>query len=122
MFRNSALSLAERMHAQTAHPCTPRTICVCCRACTAPPNTRTRALIDEAERPALALGIGFQITNILRDVGEDAVRGRIYLPLEARSATSLARSSFFGRRGRRFCTMTRRARVARAREEGRARD
>ena len=28
------------------------------------------------------LGIALQITNILRDVGEDAVRGRIYLPLE----------------------------------------
>jgi phytoene synthase len=31
--------------------------------------------------PALSLGVAFQITNILRDVGEDAVtRGRIYLP------------------------------------------
>jgi 15-cis-phytoene synthase len=28
------------------------------------------------------LGIAFQITNILRDVREDAARGRIYLPLE----------------------------------------
>jgi phytoene synthase len=28
------------------------------------------------------LGIAFQLTNILRDVGEDASRGRIYLPLE----------------------------------------
>ncbi len=28
------------------------------------------------------LGIAFQLTNILRDVGEDAARGRIYLPLE----------------------------------------
>lgn len=36
----------------------------------------------EAEKPAVALGIALQITNILRDVGEDAVRGRIYLPLE----------------------------------------
>jgi len=38
--------------------------------------------ITDAEPPATALGIAFQITNILRDVGEDAVRGRIYLPLE----------------------------------------
>jgi len=30
---------------------------------------------------ALALGIANQLTNILRDVGEDAARGRIYLPL-----------------------------------------
>ncbi len=28
------------------------------------------------------LGIAFQLTNIIRDVGEDAARGRIYLPLE----------------------------------------
>ena len=31
---------------------------------------------------AIALGIAKQLTNILRDVGEDAQRGRIYLPLE----------------------------------------
>jgi len=27
------------------------------------------------------LGLAFQLTNIVRDVGEDAVRGRIYLPI-----------------------------------------
>lgn len=33
--------------------------------------------------PALSLGVAFQLTNILRDVGEDAVkRGRVYLPQE----------------------------------------
>lgn len=31
---------------------------------------------------AVALGIAFQLTNILRDIGEDARRDRIYLPLE----------------------------------------
>ncbi len=31
---------------------------------------------------AVNLGIAFQLTNILRDVGEDARRGRIYLPQE----------------------------------------
>lgn len=38
----------------------------------------------EAEAPKYAeeCGIAFQITNILRDVKEDAERGRIYLPLE----------------------------------------
>jgi len=40
-----------------------------------------------SERPdtseaAVALGIANQLTNILRDVGEDRGRGRIYLPLE----------------------------------------
>lgn len=32
--------------------------------------------------PAEAAGVAFQLTNILRDVGEDAARGRVYLPLE----------------------------------------
>ena len=33
--------------------------------------------------PALSLGVAFQLTNILRDVGEDAdQRGRVYLPQE----------------------------------------
>lgn len=36
-----------------------------------------------AKEPALSLGVAFQLTNILRDVGEDAVkRGRVYLPQE----------------------------------------
>ena len=34
------------------------------------------------QEEAIALGIAMQLTNILRDVGEDAQRGRIYLPLE----------------------------------------
>jgi phytoene synthase len=33
-------------------------------------------------KEAIALGIANQLTNILRDVGEDARRGRIYIPLE----------------------------------------
>ena len=36
----------------------------------------------DAEPYAIQLGIALQLTNILRDVGEDAARGRIYLPLE----------------------------------------
>ncbi len=31
---------------------------------------------------AISLGIAKQLTNILRDIGEDAKRGRIYIPLE----------------------------------------
>ncbi len=34
------------------------------------------------DKEAISLGIANQLTNILRDVGEDARRGRIYLPLE----------------------------------------
>jgi phytoene synthase len=37
--------------------------------------------VDPTEQ-AVALGIANQLTNILRDVGEDASRGRIYLPQE----------------------------------------
>jgi phytoene synthase len=36
----------------------------------------------QARSYAESLGIAFQLTNILRDVREDAGRGRIYLPLE----------------------------------------
>ncbi|HET9087081.1 MAG TPA: phytoene/squalene synthase family protein [Acidobacteriaceae bacterium] len=36
----------------------------------------------QAEKLAEETGIAFQLTNILRDVSEDAATGRIYLPLE----------------------------------------
>ena len=36
----------------------------------------------DTSQAAVALGIANQLTNILRDVGEDRARGRIYLPLE----------------------------------------
>ena len=39
-------------------------------------------LNDEAYPRARALGEAFQLTNFLRDVGEDLDRGRVYLPLE----------------------------------------
>lgn len=42
-------------------------------------------LADDPVNPreeAIALGVANQLTNILRDVGEDARRDRIYLPLE----------------------------------------
>ena len=35
-----------------------------------------------AEKLAEETGVAFQLTNILRDVAEDAERGRVYLPLE----------------------------------------
>src|SRR5207249_1308356 len=37
---------------------------------------------DAITVPAEACGIAFQITNILRDIKEDADRGRVYLPQE----------------------------------------
>jgi phytoene synthase len=39
--------------------------------------TRAKASVYAEEA-----GIAFQLTNILRDLGEDAARGRVYLPLE----------------------------------------
>jgi phytoene synthase len=38
--------------------------------------------VPDTTDAAVALGIANQLTNILRDVGEDRSRGRIYLPLE----------------------------------------
>lgn len=37
---------------------------------------------EDALEPALALGVALQLTNILRDVGEDRHRQRIYIPQE----------------------------------------
>lgn len=37
---------------------------------------------ERAEPHAAALGVAFQITNFLRDIGEDLDRGRVYLPAE----------------------------------------
>ncbi|MGH3694217.1 MAG: phytoene/squalene synthase family protein [Pseudonocardiaceae bacterium] len=37
---------------------------------------------ERAEPHAAALGVAFQITNFLRDVGEDLDRGRVYLPAD----------------------------------------
>lgn len=37
---------------------------------------------EPARRFALALGEALQLTNILRDVAEDAARGRLYLPID----------------------------------------
>ncbi len=39
-------------------------------------------LTEDARGPAVALGEAFQLTNFIRDVGEDLRRGRLYLPLE----------------------------------------
>ncbi len=47
---------------------------------TAPWNCKQQPYMPTAEE--IALGIAKQLTNILRDVGEDAQRGRIYIPLE----------------------------------------
>lgn len=55
---------------------------------------RVFGLEDESVEPrALDLGRGMQLTNILRDVAEDASAGRIYLPAEERKAYGVDRNS-----------------------------
>ncbi|GAB2970231.1 phytoene/squalene synthase family protein [Saccharothrix stipae] len=44
-----------------------------------------------AEPPAAALGRAFQLTNFLRDVGEDLDRGRVYLPQDVLAAHGVDR-------------------------------
>jgi phytoene synthase len=45
------------------------------------------------------LGIAFQLTNIVRDVGEDAMRGRIYLPQEDLDRFGVPASQILRREG-----------------------
>lgn len=52
-----------------------------------------------AREPALSLGVAFQLTNILRDVGEDAVkRGRIYLPREDMEKFGVTQEQIYAQR------------------------
>ena len=46
--------------------------------------------IPAADRVAAALGRALQLTNILRDLAEDAARGRLYLPRELLLAEDIA--------------------------------
>jgi phytoene synthase len=65
---------------------------------------------EEAEGPAAALGVAFQITNFLRDVGEDLDRGRVYLPTEELAAFGVDRALLLWcRRRRRHDPRVRRA-------------
>jgi phytoene synthase len=44
------------------------------------------------------LGLAFQLTNIIRDVGEDARRGRIYLPQDELAKFGVAETDILGNR------------------------
>ncbi|OXM63514.1 phytoene/squalene synthase family protein [Amycolatopsis vastitatis] len=55
------------------------------------PVLGTVAPRDEAEPRAAALGKAFQLTNFLRDVAEDLVRGRVYLPADELAAHGVDR-------------------------------
>jgi phytoene synthase len=57
---------------------------------------------------AVRLGVALQLTNILRDVGEDAARGRIYLPQEDLERFGVAEDDILsGRRGECFRALMR---------------
>lgn len=50
------------------------------------PILGTEADLDSAAGPAVALGEAFQLTNFIRDLGEDLDRDRIYLPTDELNA------------------------------------
>ena len=52
---------------------------------------------ERAEKFAEETGIAFQLTNILRDVAEDAERNRVYLPLEDLAAHNVSVDSLLHR-------------------------
>ena len=51
-------------------------------ACVRVWGLRAGTTYEAADAPAEAAGIAFQLTNILRDLGEDLARGRVYLPVD----------------------------------------
>jgi phytoene synthase len=51
-----------------------------------------------AEKLAEETGVAFQLTNILRDVAEDAERGRVYLPLEDLAAHNVTLDAILHRK------------------------
>lgn len=55
-------------------------------ACVRVWGLRPGAAWAEADGPAEAAGVAFQLTNVLRDLGEDAGRGRVYLPADELAA------------------------------------
>jgi 15-cis-phytoene synthase len=53
--------------------------------------------IEQAAPQAIKLGVALQLTNILRDVGEDLQRGRFYLPLEDLALFDLELNDMYNR-------------------------
>ncbi|CCG03060.1 phytoene/squalene synthase family protein [Blastococcus saxobsidens] len=53
---------------------------------------------EEAAPHAIALGEAFQLTNFLRDVAEDADRGRVYLPADLMAAHGVTREQLTEKR------------------------
>ncbi|XP_022985309.1 phytoene synthase 2, chloroplastic-like isoform X1 [Cucurbita maxima] len=55
----------------------------------------SKASVESVYNAALALGLANQLTNILRDVGEDARRGRVYLPQDELAQAGLCDDDIF---------------------------
>merc|ERR1712139_352584 len=72
--------------------------------------------MEEAVKPAIALGIALQLTNILRDVGEDLRRGRIYLPKDELAQFGVTEEELFA------CDLTEKYRTFMKFQIARARD
>ncbi|XP_042502024.1 phytoene synthase 2, chloroplastic-like [Macadamia integrifolia] len=58
-------------------------------------DPKSQATTETVYNAALALGFANQLTNILRDVGEDARRGRVYLPQDELSQAGLSDEDIF---------------------------
>ncbi|KAH0895883.1 hypothetical protein HID58_045451 [Brassica napus] len=58
-------------------------------------DLKSKATTESVYNAALALGIANQLTNILRDVGEDARRGRVYLPQDELAQAGLSDEDIF---------------------------
>ncbi|MBB5868732.1 phytoene synthase [Allocatelliglobosispora scoriae] len=69
-----------------------------------------------AREPARQLGFAFQLTNFIRDVGEDLGRGRVYLPREDLRAHGLTAADLAARRHPAAVAELLRFEIARARE------
>lgn len=63
------------------------------------PVLGTVVAVEEAAPHAAALGVAFQLTNFLRDVGEDLDRGRVYLPADLLAAHGVDRAMLEWSRG-----------------------
>jgi 15-cis-phytoene synthase len=72
--------------------------------------------VAAAREPARQLGLAFQLTNFIRDVGEDLDLGRIYLPLKDLADAGVVPEDLYARRA------TPPVRALIAAEVGRARD
>jgi phytoene synthase len=72
--------------------------------------------VGGAETEALAVdrGVAFQLTNILRDLREDAARGRTYLPLEDLAVMNVTEADLRGTSGGRAFTELMRFEIDRA--------